>query len=72
MKPPPDLINGEEEYEIEEVLQSRQYGRGRKVQYIVKWKGYPNLDNQWVDWDSLHADEALADFKRRTLMWYCT
>ena len=64
-KPPPDLIDGEEEYEIEEVLQSRRYGRGRKVQYLVKWKGYPDSENQWVDWDDLHTDEALADFKRK-------
>ena len=64
-KPPPDLIDGEEEYEIEEILQSRRHGRGRKVQYLVKWKGYPDSENQWVDWDDLHADEALADFKRK-------
>ena len=64
-KPPPDLIDGEEEYEIEEILQSRRHGRGRKVQYLIKWKGYPDSENQWVDWDDLHADEALADFKRK-------
>ena len=64
-KPPPDLIDGEEEYEIEEILQSRRFGRGRKVQYLVKWKGYPDSENQWVDWDNLHADEALADFKQK-------
>ena len=65
MRPPPDLINGEEEYEIEEVLQLRKFGREHKVQYLVKWKGYPDLENQWVDWDDLHADEALADFKKK-------
>ena len=65
MKPPPDLIDGEEEYEIEEILQSRKHGRGRKIQYLVKWQGYPDSENQWVDWDDLHADEALADFKRK-------
>ena len=61
----PDLIDGEEEYEIEEILQSCKYGRRRKVQYLVKWKGYPDSENQWVDWDDLHADEALADFKEK-------
>ena len=64
-KPPPDLIDGEEEYEVEEILQSRKFGRGRKVQYLVKWKGYPESDNQWVDWDDLHADEMIADFKKK-------
>ena len=65
MKPPPDLIDGEEEYEVKEILQSWKFGRQRKVQYLIKWKGYPDLENQWVDWNNLHADKALADFKRK-------
>ena len=64
-RPPPDLIEGEEEYEVEEILQSRRFGRGRKVQYLVKWKGYPESENQWVAWDDLHADERIADFKKK-------
>ena len=44
-KPPPDLIDGEEEYEIEEVLQSRRNGRGHKIQYLFKWQGYPDSEN---------------------------
>jgi hypothetical protein len=64
-RPPPDLIDGEEEYEVENILKSRRYGRGRKVQYLVKWKGYTDSDNEWVNWDDMHADEALAEFKQR-------
>ena len=64
-RPPPDLIDGEEEYEVEEILQSRRFGKGHKVQYLVKWKGYPESDNQWVDWDNLHADEVIVDFKKK-------
>ena len=40
-QPPSDLVDGEEEYEVKEILDSRKHGRGRKVQYLVKWKGYP-------------------------------
>ena len=36
-----------------------------KVQYLVKWKGYPSSDNQWVNWDDMHADEALAKFRKQ-------
>ena len=64
-RPPPDLIDGEEEYEVEEILQLQRFGRGRKVQYLVKWKGYPESENQWVNWDDLHADEVLAEFKKK-------
>ena len=65
IRPPPDLIDGEEEYKIEEILQSRKFSRGRKVQYLVKWKGYPDSENQRVNWDDLHADDILADFKKK-------
>jgi hypothetical protein len=64
-RPPPDLIDGEEEYEVESILKSRRYGRGRKVQYLVKWKGYADSDNEWVNWDDMYADEALKEFRRQ-------
>ena len=55
-RPPPDLINDEEEYEVEQILDSRVRGCNRKVQYLVKWVGYPDSDNQWLDADQLTAD----------------
>jgi hypothetical protein len=64
-RPPPDLIDREEEYEVESVLKSRCHGRGCKVQYLVKWKGYTDANNEWVNWDDMHADEALEEFKQR-------
>jgi hypothetical protein len=63
-RPPPDLVQGEEEYKVKKVLNSRQHGRGHKVQYLVKWKGYPDSDNEWVNWDDMHADQALEEFKQ--------
>ena len=64
-QPPPDFVDGEEEYEVEEILDSRKHGQGRKVQYLVKWKGYPSSDNQWVNWDNMHIEEALAEFRKQ-------
>ena len=64
-RPPPDLVNGVEEFEVEKVLDSRRYGRGRKLQYLIKWKGYPDSDNQWVNWDDAKESlDAIRDFKR--------
>jgi len=64
-RPPPDLVDGEEEYEVETILDSRRFGRGRKLQYLVKWKGYSDSENQWVDKDDVFADQALAEFEAR-------
>ena len=62
-RPPPDLVDREEEYEVERILDSQQFGRGRKLQYLIKWKGYPDSENQWVDKDNVFADKALQEFK---------
>ncbi|CAJ0965437.1 unnamed protein product [Ranitomeya imitator] len=44
--PAPVLIDGELEYVVEKILDSR-FSR-RKLQYLVKWKGYGQEDNSWV------------------------
>jgi len=37
--PPPIIVDNEEEWEVEEILDSRHIRR--KLQYLVKWRGYP-------------------------------
>jgi len=39
------MIKGEEQYEVE-VIQAHQQ-RNHKLQYLIKWKGYPESDNAW-------------------------
>ena len=65
LEPPPDLIDGEEEYKVEAILDLRKWGRGRKQQYLVKWKGYSKAENQWVDARDIHADQLLDQFRKR-------
>ena len=65
LEPPPDLIDGEEEYEVEPILDSQRSGRGRKLQYLVQWKGYSDTENQWVDTKDIHADQLLDQFRKR-------
>ena len=62
-RPPPDLVDNEEEYEIEKILDSRLFGRRKRLQYMVKWKGYPDSDNMWVDKDDVFADDKVREFK---------
>jgi len=58
-----DLVNDEEEYKVKTVLDTRQFGRGRKKQYLIKWKGYPDSDNEWVDHKDVHAPKAIREFE---------
>jgi len=65
-RPPPDLIDGEEEYEAEEIQKVRRQGRGRKLHYLVKWKGFPTSDSMWEPVEHLkHTPELITDFYRR-------
>ena len=63
LRPPPDLVDNKEEYEVKKILDSRQFGQRKQLQYLVKWKGYPDLDNRWVDKDDVFADDEVRKFK---------
>lgn len=64
-QPPPDTIDGEEEYEIEAIVAHR--GKGTRRRYYVKWTGYPSSENQWKSEVELaeHAGELLKEYKDR-------
>jgi hypothetical protein len=52
------------DYEVEILLDSRVNRRGRgRLEYLVKWKNYPNEDATWEPTTNLeNAKEAIADF----------
>ena len=69
MQPPPKLIDEEEEYEVEEIINDRFTKRGRRStrQYLVKWKGYPVSENSWVDSKDLHAPQLQKEYLQSKL-----
>ena len=61
MRPPPDLIDGEEQWEIERILSHK--GKQNR-QYQVKWKGYEEVT--WEPEENLeHSKESIDDYWRR-------
>ena len=60
-RPPPDLIKGIEEYEVNRIL-DHHHGKRRR-QYLVKWKGYPESEATWEKASDLkHAPDAVHDY----------
>jgi Chromo (CHRromatin Organisation MOdifier) domain len=65
IEPPPDLIDGHEEWEVENVLASQRQGRWKRLQYLIRWKGFSEAHDSWEPPENLeNAHEAIKDFHR--------
>src|SRR5712672_724149 len=64
LEPPPDVIEGEEEWEVEQLLEKRIFGRSKKLQFLVRWKGYSPAHDQWVNKEDMAADDLVRIFER--------
>lgn len=64
-EPPPDLVEGKEEYEVEKILdaQYRQLLGTRKktLHFLVKWKGYHDKDNTWEPLENVQNSKDLLE-----------
>lgn len=64
MRPPPEVIGKELEYEVQEIVNSRTYRR--RFEYKVQWKGYGVHEQTWEPVSNLtHAKEVIADFHKK-------
>ena len=63
-RPPPELLEGEEVYEVESILRHRRQGHG--YQYLLKWRGYLITDATWES-ESAFSDDGnmLTTYKDR-------
>ena len=61
--PPPDIIDGEPEWEVKEIMGLRKFERKKKLQYHVQWKGYSTFHNFWKPAKSVYAPELIKSFE---------
>jgi len=65
-RPPPDLINDEEQYEVERIHNHRYFGHNQTLQYLIHWKGYPDSDDTWESTADVHALDLVRAYHKGT------
>jgi Chromo (CHRromatin Organisation MOdifier) domain len=68
LRPLLELLEGEEVYEVETILEYRRRGRG--YQYYVKWKGYPITEATWENESAFSNDANMVQqYKDQYQLW---
>ena len=58
-----EIVDGEEEWVVEEILDSKLINR--KLHYLVKWKDFGVKHNSWEPWNNVHTPELVLEFYHR-------
>jgi len=61
--PPPIVVDGEEKWEVEEILNSRWHQR--RFQFLVKWKGFSREHNSWEVASNVKAPDLVTEYYRK-------
>jgi len=62
---PPIVVDGEEEWEVEEILDSCWYRK--RFQFLVKWKGFSKEHNSWEAASDVKAPDLVTEYYRKHL-----
>ena len=65
LEPPPDVVEGQPEWEVEEIVGTRLFGKNKKRQYQVRWKGYSQAHDTWEPEENVFAEELIREFKEK-------
>jgi Chromo (CHRromatin Organisation MOdifier) domain len=63
LEPPPEVIEGTEEYEVEAILRDKTIRK--KHHYLIKWKGYADAHNSWEPDDQVHTDDLVREYNNK-------
>ena len=62
LRPPPEIVEGEAEFEVEAIKNHRFYGRQRQLQYLIGWKDYTSADDTWENANQVFAPALIAQY----------
>lgn len=62
-RPDPILVNDEEEFFVEAIIDEK--GRGARRKFLVHWRGYPSSDDSWLPLAEVGELEAFEAWEKR-------
>ena len=62
LQPPPDIVEGEPEFEVERILKSRRVGKNKTLQYLIRWKGYSQAHDSWEPAKQVHTPKLVKQY----------
>jgi hypothetical protein len=63
-EPPPDISEGDPEFEVEQIVGARRVGKRKMLQYKVRWKGYSPAHDSWEPASQVHAPNLIKKFQK--------
>src|SRR5712672_1566272 len=64
LEPPPNIIEGEEKWEVEQILGKWIFGCSKKLQFLVRWKGYSLAHDQWINREDMATDDLIRTYEQ--------
>jgi len=68
-EPSPELIDGEPEWEVEQIVNTRRHHN--QLQYLVRWKGFSEAHDSWEPTAHIHADHLIETYYRQNPSAVC-
>jgi hypothetical protein len=63
-QPPPEIVEGDPEFEVEQIVGSRRVGRKKTLQYKIRWKGYSPAHDSWEPAAQVHTPDLIKEFQK--------